>query len=146
MKRRTRCQFAVNHAHHNAAFRHALAIFKPRRSDIAYHNSLPISFCAELETENQKYKAYATISDIIGFRLSMEIKEYRHGSGFYDILQIHKPHRLLKKRLPEYRAALHNYQRSTQHPLTFRSFNLLLAALSHDLTLTQGTTSSLAEN
>lgn len=144
MKRRTRSQFAVNYAHHNAAFLHALATLKPARRQIKRHNNLPISFDVELDTESEDYKACVTISNIMGFRLSLEVKMWSHSKEFIDILQIAKPHRLLKKRLPEYRAAFHLFQRATPHQLTFRSFNLLLAALSYDVALTQGPTSSTA--
>jgi hypothetical protein len=133
MKRRTR-KAERNAVEHKAAFDHAYQVFKPlvkkrRRNEKAHHNRQgdPIRFSVDLELE-----AGGTIevvfSRVTGFRLESFLGHH------WEAAEI-KPetHRGGARRLDAYRRKLIHWQQIKDGGfLTFRHFNLLLAAFSYD--------------
>ena len=134
MKRRTRSNEntrPLNHDLHRLAFEHAKAILPARK--FRQRSGRTFRFEVELMLEEGR-SANLTLTNTRGFRFQLEpAQNWQNPSQKHDKLALHKPHRLLKVRLKQYRTLLHDWQKSTPHPLTFRHFNLLLAALCYDV-------------
>ena len=131
MKRRTIANPRLNLVQHRLAFEHAMKILPA--TNLRKNIGNPIRFEAELETE-EECTAKLVVTNILGFRFTIEPAiDRKNWQAKGDKLAIHKPHRLLQVRLKHYRTALHDWQNTTPYPLTFRHFNLLLAAISYDV-------------
>lgn len=134
MKRRTNRKSAHNAAEHRAAFEHAVRVYgklvkKTHRSARPTHSRTHrrIRFYVDLELEKGG-TIEIEFSCTKGFRFEME------GMLWQEILPKNPDSpRHLPQRLDAYRRKLHSFYTAGQAPITFRHFNLLLAALSYDL-------------
>lgn len=123
MKRRTAKQLQnINLDDHRKAFHHAMTILKPLLvGKVGWKYGLPFRFTAELTRENGGC-VHFKFSLIRGLVISCPDSDWKSHSSAKGIDQ----------RLRHYRKVLIAWHHSD--PLTFRSFNLLLAAVSYDVT------------
>jgi hypothetical protein len=132
MKRRTNRKAAVNAVEHRLAFEHAVRVYgkmvkKERRPQKPTHSRSMrrIRFTVDLDLE-QGGTIELEFSCTRGFRIAML-------SSLWNVTLPTNPdaHRHCSRRLEAYRQKLHAWKVDSQSPLTFRHFNLLLAALSY---------------
>jgi hypothetical protein len=116
---------------HRRAFDHARHVLKPTSLDctrLSYrHAGRVIRFKVNLQTETRK-NLTVTVECTRGFRIAFDLPWWNDSAVKAAHTFRHLPHRLAA-----YRERLNFHQQTTPDPLTFRSFNQLLIAISHDI-------------
>lgn len=118
---------------HRRAFDHARHVLKPASHNcdrLSYrHARRVIRFKVNLQTETRAKDLTIIVECTRGFRLTLDLPWWSDSA----VTQSTHAFRDLPHRLAAYRERLNFHQQTTPDPLTFRHFNLLLIALSHDL-------------
>jgi hypothetical protein len=117
---------------HRRAFEHAMRVLKPENHRLIHRprygrvRGRLISWATDLHCEPSQSVVSASFTCTRGFRFQLGATD----SSLWESANVK---RFLPYRLQAYRKILCNWQQTAANPLTFRDFNRLLCAFSHDL-------------